>query len=68
MAGALLLVQLVVNSLYGMERLSILKLFYKYDNINQGWEAGVRAGAPETHDLAGAILFFLQEPEHFKKL
>jgi len=23
---------------------------------------------PEPHDLAGAILFFLQEPEHFKKL
>jgi len=31
----------------------------------------IRAGEPdrpEPHDLAGAILFFLQEPEHFKKL
>jgi len=35
----------------------------------------VRAGEPESeserpepHDLAGAIIFFLQEPEHFKKL
>jgi len=30
-----------------------------------------RAGEPERpepHDLAGAILFFLQEPGHFKKL
>jgi len=30
-----------------------------------------RAGKPEhpePHDLAGAILFFLQELEHFKKL
>jgi len=31
-----------------------------------------RAGEPEPHDLAGTgaetILFFLQEPEHFKKI
>jgi len=29
-----------------------------------------RAGEPESepHDLAGAILIFLQEPEYFKKL
>jgi len=30
----------------------------------------IRAGErkSEPHNLAGAILFFLQEPEHFKKL
>jgi len=31
----------------------------------------VRTGEPDPnarHDLFGAILFFLQEPEHFKKL
>jgi len=33
-------------------------------------EVSTRAGEPERHDLigAGAILFILQEPEHFKKL
>jgi len=33
---------------------------------NQGWEPESEPERPEPHDLAGAILFFLQEPEHLK--
>jgi len=53
---------------------------YKFDfatHISRYVTHQTRAGGPETvrpepHDLVGAgvraILFFLQEPEHFKKL
>jgi len=50
-----------------------MQLFCFWDLIviTRYWFVSVRAGEPERpepHDLAGAILFFLQEPEHFQKL
>jgi len=39
---------------------------YRAKTSQQGWGAIVGGGSPGAG--AGAILFFLQEPEHFKQL
>jgi len=55
-----------------MSKKNKLRIFF-YSNSALFVGGGTRAGDPESerpkpHDFSGAILFFLQEPEHFKKL
>jgi len=55
---------------YSMD-LTIFIVFKKRSNgIGFAWARAGEPEIPEPYDLAGtgAILFFLQEPEHFKRL